>query len=134
MPGPKRELAVQDGATRHDLTRSLGPKLRRFYQPVLQQPTPSSFLRLLRQLQHAKRSRGSGAGQLGEPGQPLPPHGSPDVLVAISFGDNRVGYMRVPSATAALGEGSMAEFARKQQLAGLLGEGEILRIQVTTDL
>jgi hypothetical protein len=133
MPGPKREAAVQDGVTGHDLRRSLGPKLRHLYEPVLQQRTPSAFLRLVRQLHSAKRTSGSRAGDVAQHGKPEPEEPSPDVLVAVSFCNNRVGYMRVPSATAALGERSLVEFARKQQVASLLGEGEILRIEVTIE-
>lgn len=117
-------------AEEHDLRRSLGPKIRRLYEPVVSERTPSAFLRLLRQLQHVKRRRRTDA-LAGTATASDPPR--QDVLVAVSFRDNRVGYIRVPSATALLDEGSLCDFARKQQLVGLLGPGDIVAVEVTME-
>jgi hypothetical protein len=35
------------------LRADLGPKLRRFYEPIMWEPVPSSFLRLIDALQYA---------------------------------------------------------------------------------
>jgi hypothetical protein len=46
--------AVPDLTARgRQLQSELGPKLRRFYEPCMREPVPSSFLRLIDELQYA---------------------------------------------------------------------------------
>jgi len=49
------------------LRSEIGPKLRRFYEPSMREPVPSSFLRLIDELQYAherpKRAAAAGATQ-----------------------------------------------------------------------
>ena len=48
------ETAVPDLTARGRQLRSeIGPKLRRFYEPTMREPVPSSFLRLIDELQFA---------------------------------------------------------------------------------
>jgi hypothetical protein len=48
------ETAVPDLTARGRQLRSeIGPKLRRFYEPTMREPVPSSFLKLIDELQYA---------------------------------------------------------------------------------
>jgi hypothetical protein len=48
------ETAAPDLTARgRQLQSEIGPKLRRFYEPSMREPVPSSFLRLIDELQYA---------------------------------------------------------------------------------
>jgi hypothetical protein len=48
------ETAAPDlTALGRQLQSEIGPKLRRFYEPTMREPVPSSFLRLIDDLQYA---------------------------------------------------------------------------------